>query len=176
MQGVEDQRDVLLRSLSAFYEDAASFEAFRSVVAGQTRMSLRVLDWLVTNYAKKYNVVYPTVVNGREVVFNMFVEYKSQLKAYSKQLFDPFCRRRRIVFRDVTTTCGQLNFFRWTLQYGVLAYAEEHHDAIEQDMLKSIQHRSSATTSREDMKRKELSKAAIKGCTTTKVRVKVMFS
>lgn len=192
---IEAKHQVLLKSLDAFYgQDAGAFSTFKEVVEGKTRMSLRVLDWLVTNYAKKRNIVYRTHVGDRDVTFNMFLEYKSQLKAYSKKFFDPFCRRGRVDFRGVKTTCGQLNFFKWAIQYGVLAYAREHHDAIEEDMLGSIQHRYAHAThagaplkadgakdgardgAKDGAKRKELSKAAIKTCTTTMVKVKVKFS
>lgn len=173
---VEAKHEVLFKSLTKFYEDDATFETFRAVLGGSTKMSLRVLDWLVTNYAKKRNIVYGIKDNDRDVAFNMFLEYKSQLKAYSKRYFDPFCRRGRVMHRGVETTCGQLNFFRWAIKYGVLDYALRHHDEIEQDMLSSIQHRYSVGTKKEDSKRKELSKAAIKSCTTTMVKVKVKFS
>lgn len=178
-QHVEAKHEVLLRSLDKYYaETAGAFDTFCGVVQGKTHMSLRVLDWLVTNYAKKRNIVYVTKVGDRDVTFNMFLEYKSQLKAYSKRYFDPFCRRGRVNHRGVETTCGQLNFFRWAFQYGVLKYARQHHDAIEADMLASIQHRyaNGHRLTTEESKRKELSKAAIKTCTTTLVKVKVKFS
>ena len=209
---VEAKHEVLLRSLEKFYDDVDVFARFKAVLDGESRMSLRVLDWLVTNYAKKRNTVYHINEHGGEMAFNMFLEYKSQLKAYSKRYFDPFCRRGRITHRGVETTCGQLNFFRWAMQFGVLDFAKAHHDEIEQDMLLSIQHRYThgtrgvksklgaspkETATAEDTgsaetaqtaqtsetadfsaaaKRKELSRAAIKSCTTTMVKVKVKFS
>lgn len=186
---IEAKHDVLLKSLEKFYDDPAAFDTFRNVVTGKTHMSLRVLDWLVTNYAKKNNIVYMTRVAGQEVAFNLFLEYKSCLKAYSKRLLDPFCRRGRVLFKGVETTCGQLNFFRWAITYGVLEYATKHHDTIEQDMLASIQHRYGSNGSNKSngsktdhqntnntAKRKELSKAAIKSVTATTVKVVVKFS
>lgn len=176
---IEGKHDVLLKSLEKYYEDAVTFDTFRQVVTGQARMSLRVLDWLATNYSKKNNIVYSTRVGERDVTFNMFLEYKSCLKAYSKKFFDPFCRRGRVTFKGVETTCGQLNFFRWAITYGVLEYASKHHDDIENDMLSSIQHRYGSKVEDAALastKRKELSKAAIKSCTTTMVKVKVKFS
>lgn len=177
---IEGKHDVLLKSLEKFYDDAAAFDTFRQVVTGKTHMSLRVLDWLVTNYAKKNNIVYTARVGDRDVAFNLFLEYKSCLKAYSKRLLDPFCRRGRVLFKGVETTCGQLNFFRWAIQYGVLDYATKHHDTIEQDMLASIQHRYGSKAddkhAQHATKRKELSKAAIKSVTATTVKVVVKFS
>ena len=171
---VESKADVLLKKLSEFYTEE-HFGTLKEALEGTRRVSLRVLDWLVTNYAKKNNVVYSTRVDGCSVAFNMFLEYKCQLKAYSKKHFDMFCRRERIEFRGVRTTVGQLNFFKWAITSGVLEYSRAHHDTIEQDMLASIQHRFHVTP-QETVKRAELSKAAIKTCTSTKVTVKVKFT
>lgn len=152
-------------------------------------VSLRILDWLVTNYAKKHNIVY--LVPGEDGVpgvFNMYLEYKSQLKAFGKRFFDPFCRRERLRFGDDSgtpfyTTVGQLNFFKWALSNGVVQYGREHCRSIEDDMLRSIRHRASssgasdgATGVQKPRRRRELSRAAIKGCTRTQVRVTVRFS
>lgn len=171
---VESKHDVLLKKLDGFY-DSVNFDTLKDALDGNGRVSLRVLDWLVTNYSKKNNIVYTATVDGCTVAFNMFLEYKCQLKAYSKRHFDMFCRRERIEFRGLRTTVGQLNFFKWAIASGVLAYARQHHDAIEGDMLASIQHRFRVTTTTEPAKRAELSKAAIKTCTTTKLTVKVKF-
>lgn len=181
MTKVEAKHDVLLASLQKYYEDTpGALDTLRDILGGKTRMSLRVLDWLVTNYSKKKNIVYPIKLGGEDTAFNLFMMYKSQLKAYSKRFFDPFCRRGRVSHNGLETTCGQLNFFRWAIQYKVLEYARDNHDEIEQDMLASIQHRYGHGTARastaSDTKRKELSKAAIKTCTTTLVKVKVKFS
>ena len=112
----------------------------------------------------------------------MFLQYKSQLKAYSKKYFDPFCRRERLHFRDSAgrpfeTTVGQLNFFRWALTHGVIDYGVAHGAAIEDDMMQSIRHRyADADGHDRKPKRKELSKAAIKTATRTMVKVTVRFA
>jgi hypothetical protein len=174
---VEAKHDVLLKSLKSYYEENPdAFAKFKAIIRGETRMSLRVLDWLVTNYAKKHNIVYSLKVGERDTTFNMFLEYKSQLKAYSKRHFDPFCRRGRIEYEGVVTTCGQMAFFRWAIQCGVLEYACEHQDAIEGDMLESIQHRYVHPEAESKRKRKELSKAAIKSLTETRLMVRVRFT
>lgn len=190
---VETQAQVLLDKLEDFYNVPGHFEKFHGALQGHQKVSLRVLDWLVTNYAKKHNIVYVVTTADAEAVFNLFLEYKCQLKGMvmvaglpsltllsrpplvagnSKKHFDMFCRRERIEFRGVRTTVGQLNFFMWAIRTGVLDYARQHHQAIETDMLDSIAHRDQATR---DSKRTELSRAAIKGCTATTVHVKVKF-
>ena len=67
------------------------------------------------------------------------MNYKSQLKAYSKKLFDPFCRRERIMFQipgyePFMTTVGKLNFFRWAIEKGVLNYIKLNSAKIESAM------------------------------------------
>ena len=171
----ESKQDVLKESLLKFYADADNLKTLTDVLRNET-ISLRILDWLVTNYAKKHNIVY---LKPDARPFNMFLEYKSQLKAYSKKFFDPFCRRDRIDFQDadgapLSTTVGQLNFFRWALVNGVVRYGSEHADDIEHDMMESIRHRYASRA--EKPKRKELSKAAIKTCTKTLVKVTVRFA
>lgn len=191
MAQIQSKQEVLLESLRKFYGDPAHLRVLTDVLrsgeaAGSPHISLRILDWLVTNYAKKHNIVY--LVTGQDGLagsFNMFLEYKSQLKAYSKRFFDPFCRRERLDFTDADgqpfhTTVGQLNFFRWALLHGVIEYGTRHNAAIEEDMLQSIRHRAAAAAAAgggvAKPKRRELSKAAIKGCTKTHVKVTVRFT
>lgn len=213
---IPTKRDMLLSSLRKYYA-ASGGENLRTLTrllahdggaAGGPSggLSLRILDWLVTNYAKKNNVVY-VLPDG--IVFNVFLSYKNQLRAYSKKFFDPFCRRERLEFEDADgrpfhTTPGQLNFFKWAIQNEVVAYGLRHAEAIEADMLRSIKHRQTAeqrrqtaadagpcdqpaateTTETTDTtepaeprpKRRELSRAAIKSCTKTHVRVTVRFA
>lgn len=191
---IQSKQDVLLESLRKFFaEHPAHLRVLADVLCQEPHqaqrdrgrhISLRVLDWLVTNYAKKHNIVYVvTNADGEHATFNMFLEYKSQLKAYSKRFFDPFCRRQRLEFacdagRTLHTTVGQLNFFRWALQHGVVEYGARHNAAIEDDMLRSIRHRGSKSASGgAKPKRRELSRAAIKGgCTKTALKITVRFS
>jgi len=96
---------------------------------------LRLIDWFVTNYSKFHNISY--IHKGQE--FFVYIDYKNQLKAYSKKLFDPFCRRERILFqmKDIppfVTTVGKLNFFRWAIEKGILDYIQLHLADIEKEM------------------------------------------
>jgi hypothetical protein len=67
------------------------------------------------------------------------MSYKSQLKAYSKKLFDPFCRRERIMFslpgtEQFVTTVGKLNFFRWAIEKNVIEYLKTRRETVETEM------------------------------------------
>eukprot|EP00798_Chlamydomonas_sp_ICE-L_P025492 gene25492-11148_t len=93
-----------------------------------SKISLRLIDWFVTNYAKTHNVVIHSPIAS--LPLNVYRQYRMQLKAYSKQQFDPFRRRDRILFHygseNIETTVGQLNFFRWMIENRILEYVEEH--------------------------------------------------
>lgn len=180
MATIQHKKQVLLDSLDAFYANSHNRDVLSFVLGKQSTVSLRILDWLVTNYAKKHNVVYTLCRDdGNARSFNLFVDYKSQLKAYSKKYFDPFCRRDRIEYTNSDgeifyTTVGQLNFFRWAITNMVIKYANDHMDEIEADMVAATQHRYATTSTKG--KRKELSRAAIKGCTKSSIVVTVRFA
>lgn len=149
-------RELLMVSLSRFYSVRGHMQRVLPLIAtgeggeggdapeapqAPAPVSLRLLDWFVTNYAKAHNVVLTRQTQQNNVVhFNVYLSYRAQLKAYSKQMFDPFRRRDRIVFfyergRSIETTIGQLNFFRWMLQNDLIEYVTQHARAIEADML-----------------------------------------
>jgi hypothetical protein len=74
---------------------------------------------------------------------NVYIGYRAQLNAYSKNAFDPFRRRNRIGFifpdgTEVETTIGQLNFFRWIINNNILQYVENNFDVIEADMFANL--------------------------------------
>jgi hypothetical protein len=95
--------------------------------------------------------------NGQEFV--VYMNYKNQLKAYSKKLFDPFCRRERISFQvpghePFLTTVGKLNFFRWAIEKDILTYIKGHQTEIEREMNVSMRELAKKTTKSESGTRK----------------------
>ena len=172
-------RDPLLQSLTRFFKDKNWLIRLTDTLRGPDRVSLRVLDWLVTNYAKKHNIVYSL----HDSPFNVYTNYKDQLRGYKKSEFDPFCRRKRIPFVDSNgttfhTTVGQLCFFRWGLSTGVIDYCLKHAAEIESDMLLKQDTRQAEQTRKDKDKsrRKELSTAAVRRVTVTKMPIVVRFS
>lgn len=124
-----------MASLQRFYNDREDIDEILQILQGTSVISLRLIDWFVTNYAKAHSTSY--ILNNQE--FLVYLNYKSQLKAYSKKLFDPFCRRERILFQIGTvvpflTTVGKLNFFRWAIEKGILDHIRSHMHEIEKEM------------------------------------------
>lgn len=161
----------MLHRLERFYSNTSTLDRMKKILTGESPISLRLIDWLVTNYAKKNDVAYKTKKDDRYV--NVYLAYKSHLKAYSKKMFDPFCRWKRIQFMEMNTTVGQLSFFEWAIQDEVLDYLETHFDDIQKDMDEC-----STTIQPEEgrKKRHELSRSATKTVCRHDVRVSVSFA
>jgi hypothetical protein len=129
------KQELIVMSLQTFYAQRKDIKEIMELLQGTSIISLRLIDWFVTNYAKRHNIGY--VIGGQE--FMVYMSYKSQLKAYSKKLFDPFCRRERIMFSlpgidQFITTVGKLNFFRWAIEKNVIEYLKVHRETVETEM------------------------------------------
>ena len=179
------QNNLLLDTLMKFYNKDGNLSKILSIINGHARESLRLIDWFVTNYAKKNFVGYDLVdKHGRTKRFKVYIDYKLKLKAYSKKRFDPFCRWDRIVIpyegdTHIQTTIGQLNFFKWALENNILSYISEHLDEIEKDMnnRNSTAKRKITTNQNNSRKqREELSISAIKSIKKENIETTIEFN
>jgi hypothetical protein len=191
------QNDLLLKNLLTFYNtnnengeynSSNNLDKMLKIISGESKISLRIVDWFATNYAKKYyTIYYLTDSNGLEKRFKVYDDYKLKLKAYSKRRFDPFCRWDRISIpytneNLIETTIGQLNFFKWAIENKVVDYIEKNYETIEKDMnsrnstskRKEMKLDNSATKTRK--KREELSVSATKSIKKEKVEIVVKFN
>ena len=134
------QNDLLMKNLMDFYNKSDNINKMMKIINGESKISLRIVDWFVTNFAKKYYTVYEMTSNDNEVTrFKVYNDYKLKLKAYSKRRFDPFCRWERITIpydneKFMETTIGQLNFFKWAIENNIIHYIETNYSDIENDM------------------------------------------
>lgn len=181
---VTDSKDLLMISLSKFYNIKSNINKILPLIEQTSDISLRLVDWFVTNYSKKHNTVITRERNNNIIHFNVYLSYRNQLKAFQKEKFDPFRRNEHIIFfydidKSIETTHGQLNFFRWVIQNDILEYIVEHKKEIEQDMLTTQKQNQNKKKSDENMrikavqtdngvvfqkrkKRSQLSKSSIK--------------
>ena len=93
VQYLKTQNAILLQNLLEYFHDPCHLQYLTSVIQNETKISLRIIDWFVTNYSKKYFIVYDI----QDARFKVYNDYKLKLKAYGKQRFDPFRRWERIV-------------------------------------------------------------------------------
>ena len=182
--------NLLYTSLIKFYNKDKNIEKLNEIL-NSSKISLRIIDWFVTNYSKKYNIHYSLYeTKGKKITMNnnpnnilfkqisVYQSYKSQLKSFSKHNFDPFCRRTRILFQcknfEMSTTIGQLNFFEWTIDNLLIDYIKLHYDQIEEDMNYSISNKKKNNLDKRK-KREELSKSASRGLNKNSMKVIISF-
>lgn len=175
------QNDLLFNKLSEFYQkdNFVNMDKVLKILNGESTISLRIVDWFVTNYSKQKYVVYELCDGSRFKVYN---DYKLKLKAYSKKRFDPFCRwdRISIPYKDgqfIQTTIGQLNFFKWVMDNEIMSYIEQNYLQIEHDMnnRNSTSKTALATDNKTRKKREELSISAAKSVKKEFVEIVVTF-
>jgi hypothetical protein len=198
------QNDLLLSTLLQFFavdvtgQHNPNLDIMLDIINGQSKISLRLLDWFVTNYSKKYfttyfihdttnfihdttnfihdttNFIHDTTTDP-PIRFKVYNNYKLKLKSYSKTRFDPFCRWQRISIPykqslHVQTTIGQLNFFKWAIQNKVIHHITTHFTIIYHDM--NLRNNHKITNSH---KRHELSISASKTIQTEHVTIVCSF-
>ena len=168
---IQTQEQWVLFRLEKFYSNAENIKRVKNILDGKSNLSLRLIDWFVTNYAKKFNTSFITKRQRHMIVY---LSYKSHLKAYSKKMFDPFCRSKRIKFQEFDTTVGQLNFFEWAISDEILDYLEEHYEEVHADMEHRLKEEPEDETVKQ-RKRHELSKSATNSLKHHLVNVKINF-
>ncbi len=179
------QNTLLLNNLLEFYKDTDNLDKMLNIINGESKISLRIVDWFATNYAKKNYTVYPINNDGSLDRFKVYNDYKLKLKAYSKKRFDPFCRwdRIHIPYKNgnaIQTTLGQLNFFKWAIDNKIIDYIESNYQNIENDMntRNSTSKKKEKTVSdkKTRKKREELSLLASKSIKREDVEITIKFS
>ena len=149
---------ILLNPLIKFYSIKINLNELLIILnhtkkTNQKKLSLRLIDWFVTNYCKKHKI---TIYNNKKKEhINIYNSYKSNLKAFSKKIFDPFRRKNRIILKYydndknyriiinntinnkyyIDTTIGQLNFFKWIIDNNIYSYILMNREKIEKDMI-----------------------------------------
>lgn len=156
MADKQNCQELLLCSINDFYQKNLKFKnTFKDIISGNHKLSLRLIDWLVTHYSRNNNIFYWLSASFDDIYYNLpdnidnnitykkinlYHDYRAQLKSYSKLNFDTFRRHQRITFciddkNSIETTVGQLNFFRWIFNNKIISYALDNYDNIYNDMI-----------------------------------------
>jgi hypothetical protein len=183
------QQDWLLMELLEFYKNREYLEIVKKIVNREfiigksKKVSIRIVNWFVTNYAKQYFTVYE---NNEKERFFVWTRFRSAEDGYSKEMFDPYSRKDRIIIpydetTKLITTIGQLNFFKWAILNKVIDYIIEHYDEITNDMTNRLTVKNKPNISTEDTnvktrkKREELSVSACRSIRKEFVPIKITF-
>ena len=135
--GVVSRKDEVLLSsvLQWFNEEESRVRTFSDIVNHRNGLSLRIIDWLITNFSKAFSVA----IESDGLPRNLCKDYHKNLTAHNKKNFDPFARRRRINIvmfggEHRVSTIGQLNFFRWFLSKDLVEFLIQNKTVIEKHM------------------------------------------
>ena len=101
------QNELLMQHLMEFYKYNGHLNKMMKIINGDSKISLRIVDWFVTNYSKKR--------------FDPFCRWERITIPYDKDT-------------NMETTIGQLNFFKWAIENNIIEYIENHYQLIENDM------------------------------------------
>jgi hypothetical protein len=119
---------LIVSHCSTLLQNDERSQAFQYIIHGEHKISMRHLD---------------NIVKGRDIrrqfredaeFIRIRKEFTFQIKMHGKCLFDVFRRGPRVEVdvrgRNVTTTYGQLNFFRWAFEVGLIEFATRHYDKV----------------------------------------------
>jgi len=118
-------KELLLSSLISFYSNNNNNykSILKNIIDGKHELSLRMIDWLVTRYAKNNNIIYWINENDDNIYYNLpdnyssekyrkinlYLDYRAQLKSFKKFNFDAFRRHERITFYIGDKTNEKIN-------------------------------------------------------------------
>jgi hypothetical protein len=160
---MEPKMKLVYEKILKFYSVEKNVISFLEIARNDRKYAKRVIEWFVANYSKQYPVSY--VIKNK--TFDVYSQYKIQLKSFSKDLFDPFRRKDKILFMmgktEIETTLGQLNFFKWAIQNKVVDWIRANYVAIQNHMKSTIPKEKTAKG-----KRKRLCKNATTKCVCIK--------
>lgn len=144
----ERDKRILNNNKNFFNRNKKYIDQMLDIINGNSRISIRSIEYFVTNYSKKNNIVYKIKINGIITEFCVYLEYAKQMDCFQKKYLDPFCRQRKIFYnyKDLDTgetivfqsSIGQLNFFQWVIKHKILHYLQLHSDVINADMRKTF--------------------------------------
>src|SRR6056300_1390668 len=125
--------DILLLSIKKIFTHEKNKNKILNILDKTSGISLRNLEWFITNYSKKNNTSY-TTKDGK--FFTVHCAYKSSLDGYSKKLFDPFCRSEKFAYtvpgtsHEIHTTLAQLNFIKWCIKNNIIDYISTNKSSL----------------------------------------------
>ena len=165
---IKEKEKITAKELVRFY-NKDKLEKIKPIINQEDDISLRLIDWTLTNYAKKHCIKYQ-LSNGR--IIDVHQSYKNFMTSYRRNiLFDLFRRGKcsKVIYGNqklsLLTGIKQLNSFRFILEIELVDYIRKNKEKIETDMRISLR-RSAANkkNAKTRKKRQELSTSIYKKC------------
>jgi hypothetical protein len=132
-RAMQKQNGIHFNALNLFFSDKKHFNVISSIVNQKSLISLRLLEFVCTHVAQTGLLV--TKQDGSSVYLDTY--YQDCLDSRGKQFFDPFRRnpRSRFMFtkfgKTIDTNIAQMRFFRFVINFGVIAYATDNYQELD---------------------------------------------
>lgn len=160
------QENVLITKLLNFYSNPKNMTIFVNIVEQGTVISLRLLDWFSTNYSKNNKVYinntdihsdYKNKLGGyRKKAFDPFCrKERIYVSCKNDNIRNPKTEKLKLEYKyienyekflslsdGIVTTIGQLHFFMWCIEKGIINYIIENIKTIEKSMSESYSNKS----------------------------------
>ena len=168
---ITEKEKIVSKELARFY-DKAKIEKIKPIINQEHDLSLRLIDWTLTNYSKKNCIKYK-LSNGR--IIDVFESYKNYMTSYKRNiLFDLFRRGKcsKVIYGNgkddfIISGIKQLNSFRCVLEIELIEYIIKNKEKIETDMRVSLRRsadKKNVKGEKSRKKRQELSNSIYKKC------------
>ncbi len=114
--------DRVMSEIEEYFEASPLvISTIRDILLHRHTVSLRLLEWVCTNYEN-------------EKALSIRTAYRREICKFGKRLFDPFRRAHKISAWGLETSIGQLNFLKWVLSRGVLDWVVDNVEDIKEDI------------------------------------------
>ena len=120
------------------YFTPINFMLISPILLCEDTISMSTINYVVTNYAQEFS----SYIRHDDETIYIHRSYKNKLLRYKKTLFDPFCRTTKFPFyyeenKYIITTVGQLNFYMWALEIGLIEFIRNNYNNIIFNMKKN---------------------------------------
>jgi len=124
--------DLQKASVCAYFSDENDEQKWlkvKPIMEGKcSRISLRLIDFFVTSYAR-------SVLCETKSGVNVYHSMQAALQGLNKKRLDPFNRLHvgvddSVQLHGIKTNVAQLSFFRWALQTGALDFLQDHLEEV----------------------------------------------
>ena len=178
---ITEKKKNLLRNMNKFYENQNHFWQLHQILSNKNPVSLRTIDYFCSSYSSK-GIVFKNKLGN---LVDVFSEYQDGLGSLGKANFDPFRRDTKIKFikhgKVIETTVGQLRFFAFIIDNGILDYIVRYKDVISQQMASGLKMSRKKRKAQEDInpqtrKRKRIPNKYKRKSHVYKIKVTIKFS
>jgi len=126
----DEEKNRLFQEVTDFFTPS-KFRLILPILLGEDIVAMSTLNYFVTNYSEYFSNF--VTVDDKDVYIHK--AYKKKLSKHKKFYFDAFCRIVKIPFfydtkKYITTTVGQLNYYKWIVELDILTYVRNNHGEI----------------------------------------------